>query len=77
MQHFFDIVYSCMLTVKSSDRQLGLGEALVTVNQAGIEFKRLGNKRMRALELLKQILQTFSKQLVSDEMNLLTPILRK
>lgn len=47
------------------------------MNQAGISFKRLGNKRMRALELLRQILQTFSKQLVSSDINLLTPILRK
>jgi hypothetical protein len=49
----------------------------MSVNQAGLAFKRFGNKRMRALELLRQILQTFAKQLVSGEFNLLTPILRK
>jgi len=75
--HFFDIVYSTMLTIKSTDRQLGIAETDLSVNQAGLSFKRFGSKRMRALELLRQILQTFAKQLVSGEFNLLTPILRK
>jgi hypothetical protein len=46
-----------------------------------MKFRRFGAKRMRALELLKQLLVTFSTQLLTPKQPVsplrLTPILRK
>ena len=76
---FFDILYSCMLTLKSTDKQLG--EVPISTedhNQAGQLFKRFGVKRMRALELLKQTVQTFSKYIIdAGAPSHLTPILKR
>jgi hypothetical protein len=57
---FHDITYSCLLVLRGSDAHIGETPALVPENQAGVHIKKFGAKRMRALELLKQIIQTLS-----------------
>jgi hypothetical protein len=59
---FHDITYSCLLVLRGSDVHIGETPALVTENQAGVQIKKFGAKRMRAIELLKQIIQTLSKE---------------
>lgn len=75
---FFDITYTCLLMLRASDQQLGEVPHPEQVNQAGIRFKRFGAKRMRALELLRQEIQTFSKYVnLGDQPQHLSIILRK
>ena len=57
---FLDVTYSCLLILRASDSQLGEEPLPEKLNQAGVEFKRFGAKRMRSLELLKQIIATLS-----------------
>lgn len=58
---FLDVTYSCLLLLRGSDSHIGEEPLAVRENQAGVTFKRFGVKRMRALELLKQIIATLSK----------------
>lgn len=53
-KQFQDITYTCLMMLRSSDKQLGEVAHEETLNQAGMSFKRFGLKRMRAMELLKQ-----------------------
>jgi hypothetical protein len=50
---FLDVCYITTQMLKVSDRQLGEVAHPEEHNQAGERYKRLGPKRMRALELLK------------------------
>ena len=74
-----DIIYTCLLMMRSSDAQLGETPLTTDRNQAGAIFKRFGTKRMRALELLKQALHTFHKYFSTPETQHLisSPILKK
>jgi hypothetical protein len=60
-QHFHDLIYSCMLTIRASDEALSLSNDGETVNQAGARIKRFGLRRMRALELIRQHLAALTK----------------
>lgn len=71
------MTYTCLLMLRASDSQLGEAPSLVTVNQAGVPFKRFGLKRTRALELLKQEIQTFSKYVDLNSTQHLSTILRR
>lgn len=50
------------MILRSTDAHIGESPAVIIHNQAGSTFKKFGAKRMRALELLKQIITTLSKE---------------
>jgi trans-aconitate methyltransferase len=55
--HFIDIVYSCLLVIKMPDNNYDDGHD----NQSGTAHRRFSMRRLRALELIRQSLQTLSK----------------
>eukprot|EP00347_Sterkiella_histriomuscorum_P000409 403375977 len=74
--HFLDLTYSCLLILRSLDPETDF-DGIIHTNQAGSNQKRLGIRRLRALELIYQGLRTLQKYEQFDKDILISPILRK
>jgi hypothetical protein len=57
---FLDVTYSCLMLLRGTDSQINEAPLHFNENQSGQQFKRFGQKRMRAIELLRQIISTLS-----------------
>jgi len=63
--------------LSANDRALGQEDEYCE-NQAGAVYKKLGHKRLRALEIIKYSLNIFSKQLnFADNNSFISQIKRK
>lgn len=74
--HFHDLTYTCLLTISTSDENLG-APAPLQENQSGVLNKRFGMRRMRSLELLRQELHSISKYAELNAIQQISIVLRR
>jgi hypothetical protein len=72
--HFLDITYSCLLTIRNMN---SFREEEFYDNQSGVQHRKFGLRRLKALELVRQELQTLSKYVELNSDQYISTILRK
>ena len=70
--HFLDLTYSCLIFIRHTSPSEEL-----EFNQAGFAQRKFGFRRFKALELIKQELQTLSKYVELNSDHYISHILRK